>query len=124
MPKLTERFISEDKPNGGQKDRLVFDSEVKGLGLRATASGSKVFLCQWQDKAIPVRMLVDQLGDAVPLDAVRGRLRCSKCGLRPTSTEMTDDPSGMRDYQGLPQPRNEYGRPRPYPEGVPDSLAA
>jgi integrase len=51
MPKLTERFISEVKPNEGQKDRLVFDSEVKGLGLRATASGSKVFLCQWQDKA-------------------------------------------------------------------------
>ena len=55
---------------------------------------------------IPVRMLADQLGGAVPLDAVRDRLRCSKCGLLPTSTEMTDDPAGMRGYQGLPQPRN------------------
>jgi len=32
---------------------------------------------------VPVRMLVDQLGGAAPLDAVRGRLRCSKCGLLP-----------------------------------------
>jgi hypothetical protein len=55
---------------------------------------------------IPARMLADQLGGAVQLDAVRDRLRCSKCGLRPTSTEMTDDPSGMRGYKGLPQPRN------------------
>ncbi len=52
------------------------------------------------------REAVDQLGGAVPLDTIRDRLRCSKCGLRPTSTEMTDDPAGMRGYQGLPQPRN------------------
>lgn len=51
MPKLTERFIAGFAPEPGRKDRLTFDTECKGLGLRATASGSKVFLCQWVDKA-------------------------------------------------------------------------
>jgi integrase len=51
MPKLTERFIAGFSPEPGRKDRLTFDTECKGLGLRATASGSKVFLCQWVDKA-------------------------------------------------------------------------
>jgi hypothetical protein len=53
---------------------------------------------------VPVRMLVDQLGGHVPLSSVRDWLKCSHCGLRPTSTDMTDDPSGMRGYKGLPQP--------------------
>lgn len=51
MPKLTDDFIKTFAPPPGAKDRLVFDTEVKGLGIRATASGSKMFLVQWTDKA-------------------------------------------------------------------------
>ena len=51
MPKLTERFIAGFKPEGAAKDRLAFDTEVKGLGIRATASGARTFLVQWTDAA-------------------------------------------------------------------------
>ena len=51
MPKFTDRFIAGFKPEGAAKDRLAFDTEVKGLGIRATASGTKAFLVQWTDKA-------------------------------------------------------------------------
>lgn len=51
MPKLTDRFIAGFAPAEGAKDRLTFDTEVKGLGLRATASGTKSFIVQWTDKA-------------------------------------------------------------------------
>jgi hypothetical protein len=51
MPKLTDRFIEGFAPAVGAKDRLTFDTEVKGLGLHATASGTKSFLVQWTDKA-------------------------------------------------------------------------
>ncbi len=51
MPKLTDDFIKGFAPLAGAKDRLVFDTEVKGLGIRATAGGSKMFLAQWTDKA-------------------------------------------------------------------------
>ncbi|WP_237213991.1 tyrosine-type recombinase/integrase [Falsiroseomonas oryziterrae] len=51
MPKLTEKFAAGFAPEPGAKDRLAFDTETKGLGLRATASGNKVFLVQWTDPA-------------------------------------------------------------------------
>jgi len=51
LAKLTEKFIAAFKPEHGKKDRLAFDSEVKGLGVRASGSGSKAFLVQWTDPA-------------------------------------------------------------------------
>ena len=47
MPKFTDRFIRSFAPLPGAKDRLAFDSEVKGLALRATAAGGRTFLVQW-----------------------------------------------------------------------------
>lgn len=51
MPKLTDRFIKSLVLAAGQKDRLVFDDEVRGLGVRVTAKGTKAFIVQWTDKA-------------------------------------------------------------------------
>ncbi|WP_043338785.1 tyrosine-type recombinase/integrase [Belnapia moabensis] len=51
MPKLTDRFIATFKPEGAAKDRLTFDTECKGLGVRATVAGSKGFIVQWNDAA-------------------------------------------------------------------------
>ena len=51
MPKLTDRFIAGFMPVGAAKDRLAFDTECKGLGVRATAAGSRSFLVQWTDTA-------------------------------------------------------------------------
>jgi integrase len=72
MPKLTDRFVSTLAPNPGQKDRLVFDTETKGLGVRATASGSKAFLVQWTDRATG-RKVREPLGlfGALTVDAAR-----------------------------------------------------
>jgi integrase len=48
MPKLTKSVVDALRPpHDGRKDRLVFDSELKGLGLRITASGSKTWLAQY-----------------------------------------------------------------------------
>lgn len=51
MPKLTDRFLTTFKPAPGQKDRLAFDTECKGLGVRVTAAGTRTFIVQWQDPA-------------------------------------------------------------------------
>jgi len=51
MPKLTDRFITTLKPPPGKKDCLTFDTEVRGLGVRATASGTRTFIVQWTDPA-------------------------------------------------------------------------
>jgi integrase len=49
MPKLTDRFLASFKPAPGKKDRLAFDTECRGLGVRATAAGTRTFIVQWTD---------------------------------------------------------------------------
>ena len=51
MPKFTDRFLSTLVLEPGQKDRLIFDSECPGLGVRLSASGSRSFVAQWTDRA-------------------------------------------------------------------------
>jgi len=50
MPKLTDKLIATLRCPAGKKDALVFDTEQRKLGLRVTASGSKVFLVQWNGR--------------------------------------------------------------------------
>jgi integrase len=49
MPKLTDTFLMTFRPAAGAKDRLAFDTECRGLGVRATAGGNRVFIVQWTD---------------------------------------------------------------------------
>ena len=51
MPKLTDRFLSAFHVVPPRKDRLVFDSECPGLGVRATLTGTRSFVVQWTDPA-------------------------------------------------------------------------
>jgi Arm DNA-binding domain len=51
MPKLTDRFLASFKPAPGKKDRLAFDTECRGLGVRATAAGTRTFIVQWTHQA-------------------------------------------------------------------------
>lgn len=48
MAKFTDRFLASLKLDPGRKDRLLFDSECRGLGVRITPK-SRVFLVQWLD---------------------------------------------------------------------------
>jgi integrase len=51
MPKLTDRFLSSFRVEPPRKDRLAFDTECPGLGVRATARGTHSFIVQWTDPA-------------------------------------------------------------------------
>jgi integrase len=55
----------------GQKDALVFDSEVKGLALRLTVAGAKVFLFQYRAGTAIRRYRIGKLGDVTPAEARR-----------------------------------------------------
>ncbi len=55
MPKLTERMIAAATVLPGRKDRLLFDTECAGLGLRITVAGGRGFLHQWRDAATGAR---------------------------------------------------------------------
>ncbi len=51
MPKFTERYMATLATLPGKKDRLVFDSECPGLGVRVTVKGTRTFLIQRTDAA-------------------------------------------------------------------------
>lgn len=51
MPRLTDRFLASFRPTPGKKDRLTFDTECRGLGVRVTVSGTRTFIVQWTDPA-------------------------------------------------------------------------
>jgi integrase len=51
MPKLTDRFVSSLRVEPPRKDRLVFDTECPGLGVRTTTRGTRSFIVQWTDPA-------------------------------------------------------------------------
>ena len=55
----------------GQKDALFFDSEVKGLALRVTAAGAKIFHFQYRAGTSVRRMRIGALGDVTPAEARR-----------------------------------------------------
>src|SRR5215471_3811988 len=72
--KLTQNRIAGLKCPPGQKDKLVFDDEQHGLGVRVTARGSKTYLAQYswhgQKRRIP-RGSCSALSLAKARDAVR-----------------------------------------------------
>lgn len=56
--KLTEKFLEKltsvdpDHPDLGPKpSRMVFDTTLKGLGVKVTAAGSKTFYVRWTDES-------------------------------------------------------------------------
>jgi integrase len=50
MAKFTDRVLAGLKLEAGRKDRLVFDSECRGLGVRVTPK-ARTFIVQWTDRA-------------------------------------------------------------------------
>ncbi|MBV8590567.1 MAG: DUF4102 domain-containing protein, partial [Acetobacteraceae bacterium] len=46
--KLTDRTVAGLACPSGRKDVLFFDTELKGFGLRVTAAGTRIFLCQYR----------------------------------------------------------------------------
>ena len=42
--RFTQRRIEEFKCPPGKRDKLAFDDEQRGLGLRVTATGAKSYL--------------------------------------------------------------------------------
>lgn len=52
MPlRFTEELVAELQCPAGQKDKLFFDDKQKGLGIRVTQAGGRVFIAQWTDPA-------------------------------------------------------------------------
>lgn len=68
---LTKTVVDGLSCPPGQKDAMVFDAEVKGLALRLTAAGAKVFLFQYRAGRTVRRYRIGAFGDVTPAVARR-----------------------------------------------------
>lgn len=48
---LTEELVAELQCPAGRKDALFFDAKQKGLAVRVTQTGARIFIVQWTDMA-------------------------------------------------------------------------
>jgi integrase len=60
--KLTQRSVESIACPPGKKDVLLFDGELRGFGLRVTASGGKMFLAQYTTVGGKRRMAIGPFG--------------------------------------------------------------
>ena len=64
MPKLTKRIVDGLEPS--PKERIVFDEELKGFGLRITPTGRKTFIVQYRAGGRCRRVKIAQMGSVTP----------------------------------------------------------
>lgn len=72
--KLTERVIERLDCPTGQRDRLVFDTEQRGLAVRVVAAGTKTYLAQYVVAGCKRRVPLGSV-DAISLAAARDAAR-------------------------------------------------
>lgn len=74
MPKLTKRLIdaTEADPNG---EEFLWDSEVKGFGLRVKPSGAKSFVLKYRIGTRTKRYTICKVGNPYTVDEAREKAR-------------------------------------------------
>src|SRR6058998_2103826 len=67
MPKITKTIVEKAEAGGPQIP--VWDSEVKGLGLRVTPAGAKSFIYQYRHAGQSRRITIGKVGSIEPSKA-------------------------------------------------------
>lgn len=83
MPRLTKRLVDALELDPG-RDRFVWDSDVRGFGIRVKRSGVSGHLVQDRTGAGATRRMV--VGKVGTLDPGRGPPAGARAGLRPSLT--------------------------------------
>lgn len=95
MPKLTKGFVDKQQP--GPSQRFVWDSEVKGFGLKIFPSGAKTFVFQYRtQEGRTKRLTIGKLSDTLTPEQARDKAKgCAR------------DVFDGKDPQGEKQARRE-----------------
>ena len=58
---LTERLIRDTPPSG--KDRILWDAQIKGLGVRIRTSGTKTYILNYRVSGREHRVTLARVGE-------------------------------------------------------------
>lgn len=74
MPKLTKRVVDATTPDANGKDSFLWDSDVKGFGLKVTPTGGKIYVLQYRTAdGRSRRYTIGKHGSPWTCDEARGR---------------------------------------------------
>jgi hypothetical protein len=74
MPKLTKTVVDREQQEAAQ--RLVWDTDLKGLGLKIFPSGVKTFVFQYRtQEGRTKRLTIGKLSDALTAEQARNRAK-------------------------------------------------
>lgn len=74
MPKLTKTVVDAEQP--GEKERLIWDDEIKGFGLKVFPSGAKSFVFQYRvAEGRSRRATIGQYSETLTADQARKRAK-------------------------------------------------
>ena len=67
MPKITKRLVDQLKPT--ERDRVVWDDEIKGFGVRVRPSGRKTYIVKYRLRGRTVKATIGPHGSVTPAAA-------------------------------------------------------
>ena len=67
MPKITKRAVDAIVPE--ERERVVWDDEIKGFGVRVHPTGRKVYIVKYRHKGKAVKTTIGPHGPITPADA-------------------------------------------------------
>ena len=88
MPRITKRTVDALKPH--ERERVVWDDELKGFGVRVHPSGRKVFIVKTRHRGRAIKMTI---GPCTAVSATNARVRAAEII---TDARAGKNPAGRR----------------------------
>ena len=109
---FTDELVADLQCLAGQKDRLFFDDDLKGLAVRVTLSGARIFLIQWTDAATKQkrREVLGAFGaitTAQARKAAKAKLGHIALGLDPRAERLAKHEAAKREKAALLEAKAE-----------------
>ena len=112
---LTERIVRDEKP--GSKTRIIWDRQVKGLGLRITPAGAKSYILNYRTAGRERRATLARASE-ITLKAARDRAGAELAAIRAGETDPLE-----RRREAMDAPTVADGLARFFEEYVPERIA-
>ena len=118
MPKITKRAVDASLPNPTGGDHFVWDTEVRGFGLRVKASGVKSYVLKYRIGSRTRRVTIGKHGSPWTAEEAREQQARRKCPHRTLVIGAGDARAVPRCAEGYCCHRRPFQYPDPFAAGI------